>query len=82
MSSARPRVLPSWGRVEEAGGLKAGGEAFDPLVAPHPRLVGAHLGRPPGVTGSRQADNQHAGARAVVVQGDHRAAVVDRYLRH
>src|SRR5829696_643587 len=54
------------GEPVEAGGLKAGRLAVDPLVAPDLRLVGGHWGGPPDVAGSRQPEDQHVGAGPVV----------------
>jgi hypothetical protein len=45
-------------------------------------IVGAHLGRPRVSQAAVRRTTSTPVPRAVAVQGDHRAAVVDRYLRH
>jgi hypothetical protein len=66
--------------VEPGGAELAAGAGLDPLVVPHARCRGRALHRPAGDAGGGQPRDQGGVAGAVVVQGEHRAAVVDGHL--
>src|SRR5215218_1356919 len=83
--STRRRRADLRGDAAPREGVGTGGReprdiAVDAQVAARPRLFRGHLSRAGQVAGGGQSDDNRALAGAVVVQGDHRPAVVDRHL--
>jgi len=73
-TASREQVIP--GRPELAGAR------LGPLVVADPRRRRRRLGGAGRITDGGQVQHDRAGAGQIVVEGDHRPAVVDGHLRH